>query len=260
MTAVYAVVGRPVSASRPPALHNAWFRALGIDAVYVALEVPASRDEGIAGTLRTLGLAGANVTTPLKRTFARAVDHLEGDAALAGAVNLLVQRNGNWIGANTDGAGFLLALRDAGESAAGRRAAVVGCGGAGAAIALALARSDVAELLLVNRSPGPALELADRLRRAVPAVPLKTVALTQDAVHACDLVVLAIPVDVDLAPPAVSATWIDLRYGDEPATSAHARAAGHRVHDGSDLLLRQAALSFERWTGRPPPLPEVAPT
>lgn len=260
MTAIYAVVGRPVSASRSPALHNGWFRTLGIDATYVALEVPADRDADVVGALRTLGFSGANVTTPLKRVVARQVDHLEGDAELVGAVNLLVSDGGRWIGANTDGAGFLLALQDAGEHTAGRHAAVVGCGGAGAAVALALARADVARLLLVNRSPGPAAALAGRLRPAAPALRIDTGELVPDAVRTCDLVVVAVPAEIDLAPPAVASAWIDLRYGKAPATSTRARAAGHRVHDGSSLLIRQAALSFERWTGRPPPLPDRVPT
>jgi shikimate dehydrogenase len=260
VTALYAVLGRPVSASRSPALHNAWFRALGMDATYVAVEVPAGNDDEAVAIARTLGLAGANVTAPLKRAVARAVDHLEGDAAIVSAVNLLVRDGERWIGANTDGAGFLLAMQDVGESIAGRRAAVVGCGGAGAAVALALARSGVAQLELVNRTPEPARDLAERLRRAVPTQRVEIRPLTRDAVRSADLAVIAVPVELDLLAPSAPATWVDLRYGPEPATSVRARLEGHRVHDGSGLLLRQAALSFERWTGRPPPLLDPAAT
>jgi shikimate dehydrogenase len=256
MTAVYAVLGRPIAGSRSPALHNVWFATFGIDATYVALEIAPGRDANVMDAVRTFGLAGANVTAPLKRAVAAQVDALEGDAHVLGAVNVLVREGERWIGANTDGPGFLLALQDAGEATAGRSAAVVGAGGAGAAVALALARGGIAHLHLVNRTPASAEDLAARLRAAVPGLPVVASGLAADALRAADLVVLAVAQDLDLDPPRAPATWVDLRYGPrEPATSTRARLAGHRVLDGSGLLLRQAALSFERWTGHTPPLP-----
>jgi shikimate dehydrogenase len=255
-TALYAVFGRPVSHSRSPALHNPWFRHYGIDATYVAVEVPEGEERLVVRTADRLGLAGANVTAPLKVAVAETVGRLEGDAALIGAVNLLFRDGGSWVGANTDATGLVLALREAGDDPTGRRAAVVGCGGAGRAAAFGLARANVEHLTLVNRAPAAAEHLAMAVRVAVPGLRVDVAPLEPSAVLDDELVVLAVSADVDLAPPRRPGAWIDLRYGTvPPATSAMAAAAGHRVSDGSSMLFWQGALSFERWTGHRPSAP-----
>jgi shikimate dehydrogenase len=250
VSAVYAVLGRPVAHSRSPDLHNAWFRAAGIDAVYVALEVPEGEERHVVRAARTLGLAGANVTAPLKVAVAETVDALEGDAAAIGAVNVLARDGARWVGVNTDAEGLVLALREAGEDPAGRRAAVVGCGGAGRAAAFGLARAGVATLRLVNRTQAPADALAHALgNRVAPGV----AALEGDPEDHHDGVVLAVSADVDLAPPRRAGVWVDLRYGVRPPSSEVAALAGNHVLDGLRMLSWQAALSFERWTGHRPP-------
>jgi len=237
-------------------MHNAWFRHYGIDATYVALEVPEGDERNVVQTADELGLAGANVTAPLKVAVAETVGRLEGDASWIGAVNLLVRDGAGWVGANTDAPGLVLALREAGDEPTGRRAAVVGCGGAGRAAAFGLARAGVEHLTLVNRTPAAAENLAATVRRAVPAVRVDIAPLDRTAVLDEELVVLAVSGDVDLAPPRRPGTWIDLRYGPiPPTTSTIALAAGHRVSDGSSMLFWQGALSFERWTGHRPSAP-----
>lgn len=252
---VVGVMGDPVAHSLSPRLHNAAFDALGIDWVSVGFRVPAGQAAGALDGVRALGLAGLSVTMPHKQAVAALVDELEPDAALLDAVNTVVRRpDGRLVGASTDGAGFLDALeRATGSRPAGWRCAVVGAGGAARAVVLALARAGAAQVLVVNRSAGRA-EAAAAL-----AGPAGAVAGPGD-LRGCDLVVQATPVGMaGQAPgsPVPASVFgpgqvaVDLVY--HPATTAFladAAAAGASPLGGLGMLVHQAALAVDRWTGR----------
>lgn len=252
-TRTFALLGRPVSASPSPALHGRWFADHGLDAVYVALEVPAGREADAIDAFRTLGLAGANVTVPLKEHAAAAVDALEGDAALAGAVNVLAWEGERLIGANTDARGLVAALEAEGASPAGRRAVVIGAGGAGRAAVVGLLNAGAASVVLANRTPERAERAARELGARIGGGRLSSAALPRLHLRDADLVVVAShtpPEGLDPSRCRPGTDWVDLGYRrPEPPTSAAARAAGCRVHDGTGMLVHQAALAFERWTG-----------
>jgi shikimate dehydrogenase len=251
-TALYAVIGDPVRHSLSPVLHNAAFAALGVDAVYVALTVPAGAGADAVRAMSTLGIRGLNVTMPHKADAAAACDELTGDAARLGVANTVtLLDDGRLVGDSTDGEGFVRSLLDEGIDPAGRRVAVLGAGGAARAVVLALGRRG-AEVTVWARRPAAAAAAAELAPGATVGEP------PPDA----DLVVNATPVGMDgrslpwpvdrLAPSAV---LVDLVYHPAPTPwLAAGWAAGRRTVGGLGMLLHQAALADVRWTGRPAPI------
>jgi shikimate dehydrogenase len=262
-TRLAGVIGWPVSGSLSPVIHNAAFAALGLDWAYVPLPVPPGRvAEAIAG-LRALGFAGANVTMPYKTEATQAVERLSEDAALLEAVNTVVVGGDEIEGANTDAPGFDRVLRsDAGFDPSGRRALVFGAGGAARACVLALGRAGLAELVVAIREPERSTSLA-RLARELP-VELRVIPLADAARESVDLVVNATPLGrtgETLPHPELhdGVLVVDLLY--RPAVTPllqAARDAGAAAYGGLGLLLHQAALSFELWTGLEPPMPVMS--
>jgi shikimate dehydrogenase len=258
-TGVLCVIGWPVAHSLSPAIHNAAFTSAGLDKVYVALPVPPGMvPEALAG-LRALGIEGANVTMPHKAAVADGVDELSEDARLLHAVNTVVVDGQRVSGHNTDAPGFDRFLRrDAGFDAAGRTALVYGAGGAARACALALTRAGLTRLVVAARTPARASELADVLEGR--STELVAVGFDEAPAHAADLVVNATPLGVageelPLPPLGSDTVAVDLLYhpAQTPFLTA-ARAAGASAFGGLGLLLHQAVLSFELWTGQVAPL------
>lgn len=254
-----AVVGSPVRHSLSPTILNAAFAAVGADWVYVAFEVaPGAATEAVAA-MRTLGLGGLSVTMPHKAAVHDAVDERTPVAAELGAVNCVFWRDGRLVGDNTDGAGFLDALRhDPGVDVGGLRCAVVGAGGAGRAVARALGDAGAAEVVVVNRSPEPAV------RAAALAGPAGRVGAPGDVAGA-EVVVNATPLGmgraageplpVDPARLRAGQVVVDLVYHPEvtPLLAA-ARDRGAVAVNGLGMLVHQAAHAFRRWTGMEPPI------
>jgi shikimate dehydrogenase len=258
-TRVVGVIGWPVSHSLSPAIHNAAFAALEMDWAYVPLPVAPGRvAEALAG-LRALGLAGANVTMPHKTEVAGLVDDLSEDAALLRSVNTLVVGPEGPTGHNTDAPGFDRFLRrDAGFEPAGKAALLFGAGGAARAGALALARAGLRSLTVALRDPSRAEPLRGALRGL--ETELSVVGFDDAPTIAADLIVNATPLGVHgetlpLPPLGPGMLVLDLLYrpSQTPLVSA-ARAAGAAVSGGIGLLLHQAGLAFELWTGQPAPL------
>lgn len=270
-TRLVGLIGYPVEHTRSPQMHNAAFEALGLNYCYVPLAVaPADLSAAIAG-LAALGFVGVNVTIPHKQAVIPYLDELSAEAQAIGAVNTIVFAGGRRIGYNTDGAGFLRALTDRGFSAAGRRALVLGAGGAARAVVYALAQAG-AEVTVLNRTEAKAASLAAELRRYVPGE-IQSGALASGQIArlapAVDLVVNATSVGMGAhvgespwpadAPFPSTAIAYDLIYsgavGARPtAFLRQAEAAGAQTLDGSYMLVYQGALAFEKWTGQPAPV------
>lgn len=256
-TRVFAVVGHPITHSRSPALHNAWFRHYGIDAVYVALDVDPRRTDVIADALRHLGLAGVNLTIPHKRAILDHVDAVTPAARAVGAANVVFREGTRLIADNTDVGGLATCLVGASDPHA-RRVAVLGAGGAGRAAAAACAGLGASHVILLNRTRAAASDVASALAPHWPDTSFSADTLDPDAfrrarpdvVVVCtagpgDAAVGALPLD------AVSAggTWLDINYWRPDPRSEEARAKGLRCVDGRGMLIHQAALAFERFTG-----------
>lgn len=253
------IIGWPVEHSLSPAVHNAAFAALGLDWVYVPLPVPLGELEPALEGLVALGFSGANVTMPHKTQSAERAHRLSDDARRLGAVNTIVVEEGRLRGHNTDAPGFDRFLRrDVGFEPAGRSALVFGAGGAARAAALALARAGAAAITVAVREPARAAGLADALD-GMPTV-VAAVPLAEAPDVRADLIVNATPVgaggeSLPLPPIGSGTVVVDLLYHPEatPLQTA-ARRAGATAFGGLGLLLHQAALSFELWTGSPAPL------
>ncbi len=253
------VIGWPVAHSLSPAIHNAAFADLGMRWTYVPLPVEPGRLPAALDGLVALGFSGANVTMPHKSEAARLCDVVSEDATRLTAVNTLVVEGGELHGHNTDAPGFDRFLRrDAGFDPAGRTAVVFGAGGAARAVALALATGGLATLVVALRDPTKDADLRRALEGLATAV--RTIPAGDAPGVAADLVVNATPLGIHgerLPIPAVGPGQlvVDLLY--RPSVTpviADARAAGATAYGGLGLLLHQAALSFELWTGTPAPL------
>lgn len=263
-TRVVGVIGSPVRHSLSPAILNAAFRAVGADWVYVTFEVPEGRAAAAIAAVRALGLGGLSVTMPHKEAVYDAVDERTPVAGALGAVNCVYWRGDRLVGDNTDGAGFVDALReDEGIDVAGLRCVVVGAGGAGRAVTRALGDAGAADVAVVNRTPDPA-------RRAAALAGDSGRAGTLGDIDAADLVVNATPLGMgvvtgaDGTPEPLPFEPASLRTGQvvvdliyHPATTpllAAARDRGAVAVNGLGMLIHQAAHAFRRWTGKDPPL------
>jgi shikimate dehydrogenase len=171
-TRVYLHLAHPSSHVQTPQVMNRAFTDRGIDAVALSADVaPADLGELVRGVRGWRNLAGLGVTMPHKQAIAAHVDRLAGQARLIGAVNAVRRGpDGSLTGANTDGQGFVAGLSSSGCEPAGRRALLVGVGGAGRAVAYALAGAGVAALTLANRSHGRAEQLAAEIAQDSPGV------------------------------------------------------------------------------------------
>jgi shikimate dehydrogenase len=262
------LLGWPVEHSVSPAMHNAAFDALGLAWHYELLPTSPDQVEASLQRLKVQDYQGANVTVPHKQAVMPYLDQLADDARAIGAVNTLLLQEGSLVGHNTDAAGFLAALREAGFEPAGQRALVLGAGGAARAVTYALAAAGCTTTLF-GRTAERAAVLARCLGQLglpslVNAVP-GSATLADLRPGAFDLLVNATPVGmwphVDASPwPAalsLSSHWtvFDLVYNpEETRLLAQARAAGATPIGGLGMLVHQGARAFELWTGRRAPV------
>lgn len=256
MTARCGVLGWPVRHSRSPAMHEAAYAALGLDGWrYQLLPVPP---ELLAETVRALpgvGFVGANVTIPHKEAALALADAATDRARQIGAANTLTfQSDGTIHADNTDAPGLIAALADVVDPR-GATALVLGAGGTARAAVWALRDAGAADVIVWNRTRERAQRLCDELGGRVVdgAVPAEIVLNTTSVGLAGEDPFAHLPLDRDRLGEV--ACLVELVYGARPTALAEAaRAAGAAVVDGLEILVRQGALSFERWTGRPAPL------
>jgi shikimate dehydrogenase len=269
-TRVTGVLGFPVAHSLSPLMHNAAFAALGLDFVYLPFEVrPEDLAQAVAG-LRALQVAGVNVTIPHKVAIVRLLDSLSREAELTGAVNTVVRtREGRLIGYNTDGAGFLAALREEADMQPdGLRALIVGAGGAGRAVALSLGLGGALSVTITNRTPKRAEALSAELAAKVRASAFRPVAFTPEALRpvlaAVDLVVnctavgmkgesFDVPLPLEALPTHAVVADVVYLSGGTPLLREATRL-GRRCFGGLGMLVHQGAIAQELWTGVRPPV------
>lgn len=269
-TKPFAVIGHPIGHTLSPVMHNASMEALGFDGIYLALDVHPDELMGVLPAMAKMGFSGVNLTVPHKEIAFRGLERLDESARLLGAANTVQFTDDGMIGHNTDGYGFLMALEEAfGKRAENDAVFVLGCGGAGRAVALMAAREGARSLVLADIDAGRLQRLEDEIRTVAPAVGI-TQALDEASriglCRECDLVVQASPVgmkreDPPLLPSAAFRAGqrvFDLIYMyPETAVLSVAREAGAQIANGLGMLLHQGARAFEIWTGVKPSVPAM---
>ena len=270
------VLGDPVAHSLSPEMQNAALRACEINAQYARFHIRPNELRSALRFLRNLGFAGVNLTVPHKIAGFGQIDEADESANRIGAVNTIRVRDKKLVGSNTDGEGFLRAVRsEFSVDLRDLRVFIIGAGGGtGRAIAWQCALENCERLVLVNRTLEKANALAERLRSFFmearvlgPAARLEAVAweepLMRMQLAGTDLIVNATPLGMNPSDPtpipgrliAPHHMVFDCIYG--PSKTALLRAAeqaGARSANGISMLLHQGALSFSIWFDREPPI------
>ena len=263
-TILVGVIGNPVKHSLSPVILNAAFREAKINWVYTAFETPEEKLADAIGGIRALGIAGLSVTMPHKAKVCSLLDEISDSAQTLNAVNCIVNDAGKLEGHNTDGDGFLDAVKhDAGLDVAGKKVLVVGSGGSARSIIHSLGKAGAAEIAVINRTKKKALdalELAGPVGRYVEETEIPEV------VSEANLVVNATPIgmlDTDdtanfpIEPNLFSKGQlaIDLIY--HPISTPWMEALRDlevEAHGGLSMLIFQAARAFKLWTGKEAPV------
>lgn len=265
------VTGYPLAHTVSPAFQQPAFDHYGIPAEYRPYPVTAEELPALIAALHDPAWLGLNVTIPHKETVAALVDRCTGTAETIGAVNTLFKEEDSLIGDNTDAHGFLTALRtDGATDPTGRNVLVLGAGGAGRAVLVALAQAGAGQITLANRRRERAEGLVEALAATFPA---RTIAVeawgsreTNLAATAADIIVNCTAMGMAKGPAPESSPLppgvfhsgqivFDLVY--TPSNTPllrQAQAEGARTLDGLPMLVYQGAAAFERWTGKPAPL------
>ena len=262
----FAVIGDPIGHSRSPLMHNAAFRALGIDADYTAIHVTREGLPAFLESART-SLNGFNITVPHKHAVIPFLDGITPRAALAGSVNTVSVRDGRLFGDTTDATGLERAVREVfGLPLKDANVCILGCGGVVRALVFHLADAGCARIRILNRTAEKAALLTTEILKHAPAFDCGFAALddlpaVRNALDGSDLVIQCTslglrdgdgsPIDPALIPD--SACFFDTIYR-ETDILVRCRARGLRVSGGLPMLVHQGAESFRIWTGREAPV------
>ena len=280
----YAVIGHPVAHSLSPRIHSLFAEQTDQTLSYERIEAPLAGFPETVSDFFDAGGRGCNVTVPFKGDAADWVDVLSPDAAFARAVNTIVigsevigseivGAEGGRVGHNTDGPGLVRDLERILGGARGLRVLLIGAGGAARGVARPLMASLASELVITNRTPTRAVELAESLELFLQNSQLEHACTGVSAVPfdrlegPFDLVINATSAGLTEAVPAISAAVVvgslcyDMVYGQRTAFCRWSLASGAaRAEDGLGMLVEQAALAFELWRGVLPDGGEVLTT
>jgi shikimate dehydrogenase len=267
-TKICALIGDPVEHTMSPAMQNAAFRELGLDYLYIPFRVRAKDLPNAIYGMRALNIAGFNITIPHKVAAIPLLDGLDPLAEKIGAVNTVLNIDGELRGYNTDATGFLRALREQDVETTGKNVVVIGAGGAARAITYILAENR-AYLTVLNRAQEIdwaevlAQLLLDDFGREVRVLELNSDNL-KSALENADILVNATSVGMS---PAGGETPVpafiirpdlvvfDVVYNPiQTRLLKEAGEAGAKLISGIDMLAWQGALAFERWTGKEAPV------
>lgn len=262
-TAVYGILGHPVRQSLSPAMHNAAFVSLSINAAYLPFPTPPENLEAAVSGLSAADVKGFNLTLPHKTAILPMCAEILPSARAIGAVNTVRNDGGRLSGTNTDGEGFLRSLdEDLSFQPAGREALLLGAGGAARAIAFALLSAGVSRLVIANRTLARAKSLAADCRAQHPAAAIEAASLAELTGSAPHLLVNATTVGmgdggspVELMGLQVRGAVADIVYHPlQTPLLAQAKALGLPHTNGIGMLLYQGAAAFTFWTGQEAPV------
>ncbi|MFC2006878.1 shikimate dehydrogenase [Chloroflexota bacterium] len=267
-TRLCGIIGDPVEHSMSPAMHNAAFREMGLDYLYVPFRVKKEELGKAIEGVRALGIRGINITIPHKVAVLQHLDEIDGLAEKMGAVNTIVNDDGTLKGYNTDASGFLQALLERAIDPEGKNIVILGAGGASRATSFILVDRG-ANLVILNRRLE--LDWAEKLSRRISQTfgrEIKALELNREnlvkVLKKADVLVNATSVGMspDIGETPVNADLIrpgfivyDIIYNPiKTRLLREAEAAGANIIGGLDMLVWQGALAFEMWTGKKAPV------
>lgn len=257
----FIVIGNPIAHSKSPEIHQQFAKQTQLQIEYNRQYCPddAASFSAVVEAFFNGGGVGANVTVPFKQVAYQLCAEqggLSAHAQVAGAVNTLLLKDGKLFGDNTDGQGLVNHLLQLGWPLQGAKVAILGAGGASRGVVLPLIEASISELTIANRTLSKAEDLIDQLRAASPVI--DNLAPTSCAIEALtghyDVIINAtsiglsgdkLPLDSELS---CHYTY-DMMYGKELPFLTHFQQQGAQVSEGYGMLIGQAALSFEKWTG-----------
>lgn len=256
----FAVIGDPIEHSKSPAMHNAWFEEMSIDATYIPIHVSSENVESAVAGLKTLGASGWNITIPHKTAIIPYLDELDELAEKMGAVNTVVRtKEGKLKGYNTDGVGFVRSLEEAvGKSHKDKPVLLIGAGGAARGIAFAMQQQGYTNLTIANRTVANAQAIVEEMGIG------NAISLTEAEESLADFGILVQMTSAGLATGnfsmpfslerlAKGAIVADIVYN--PLMTPFLQAAeekGATVVTGLGMFVHQGAIAFEHWLSEYP--------
>lgn len=277
-TKLYALIGSPVGHSGSPAMYNYSFEKLGIDAAYLAFDIPLEKTKDAIEAFKTLHVGGFNITMPNKTATAQLVDRLSPAAELVGACNtVVVEEDGTMTGHITDGIGFIRNLKEHGVEIKDKKIVLIGTGGAATAIAVQAALDGVAEIAIFNRKDeffANGEKTVEKIKQAVPSIgniyieDVDNLELLKEVVEKSDLLINATRAGMspleDILPVPEEVLHKNLAVADvvynprETLLLKKAKELGCKATIGGiGMLLWQGAAAFELFTGKEMPAEEV---
>ncbi len=257
-TALCGIVLHPAGHTRSPAMHNAAFQALGIDAVYLSFDVPPEALAVAVASMRALGIRQLAVSLPHKQAVLAHLDEIDETARRIGAVNTVTLREGNLVGTNTDWLGAVRALEHE-TKLANARAVVLGAGGTARAVVFGLLERG-SRVTVLNRTPERASDLAGELGAQAAGGLEELFTTPHDVlVNTTSVGLRGDTSPVDAAAISPEAVVMDAVYDPEQTRLLRdAAARGARTVTGKSMLVHQAAEQIALWTGRRAPLEVMA--
>jgi shikimate dehydrogenase len=265
-TKICGIIGYPIDHTLSPVMHNAAFRELGLDFIYVAFKVESEHlQESISG-IRSLGIHGLNVTIPHKEGVIKYLDLVDSEAKKIGSVNTIVNRDDQLVGYNTDGIGAIKALEDNKVELKEKKILLLGAGGSAKSIAFDLSKF-VRRITILNRTQERAKKLAENLKRMYD-IEITWNGLSQEAIrkNLSDADVLINATSIGMNPKSdeslVKSDWLtseicifDIVYNPKGTKLVqNAKRIGAKAIDGIDMLVYQGAIAFKIWTDKEPPI------
>lgn len=265
-TKVYGIIGDPVEHTLSPGMHNAAFKKLGLDKIYVPFHVKAEELGNAINGSYSLGIRGLNVTIPHKTEVIKYLDYLDIAAGLIGAVNTIEFGENGIVGHNTDGIGAVRAIEEVSQ-VKGKNILILGAGGAARAISFQLLLSGAKKLVISNRTVEKAMELKEDLdEKLEPDVNVTDLGVElENELKNSDVLINTTPVGMYpniSQKPLVTSNMMhkDLIVNDivynplKTGLLSEAEKAGAKTISGVKMLMYQGLESFKIWTGVEPPV------
>ena len=274
-TRLAGVMATPIKHSLSPLIHNTGFTHNAIDSVYLAFDVSQEELPQALESIKVLNMLGVNLSMPLKQLAYELVDQTTAAADLVESINTIVHHEGQLIGYNTDGMGFMASLAEAEVEVIGKKITVLGTGGGGLAIIAQAALDGVKQIYVFKRKGGDFDKVKEKIYKIsrvtnclITLLPLEEKALLKNAIAQSHLLVNA--TSVGMSPNEDDSLISETHYfhdqlvvadivyqPEETKLLALAKQAGCLTVNGLGMLIHQAASAFELWTETKLPIKEV---